>query len=200
MSVNDEHLELDPETRAALDNPEATPRENEPEAKETPAADPAAIATPEPPAKTDPNPAATAGDVRALSEQISETLDLMREEVIRVTHEPFSAEELAEMSGLQGIRDRVLAASGSKNPTVRDFIRISGRGRVHNAIVGGPKEVADQLEQWFAAPACDGFVLSMPVEPRSLRDFVELVVPELQRRGLAKKKYAGPTLRENLNG
>ena len=53
------------------------------------------------------------------------------------------------MSGLQGIRDRVLAASGNKNPTVRDFIRISGRGRVHNAIVGGPKEVADRLEQWF---------------------------------------------------
>src|SRR6202035_2476212 len=60
--------------------------------------------------------------------------------------EPFSADELAEMSGLQGIRDRVLAASGTKNPTVRDFIRISGRGRVHNAIVGGPKEVADRLE------------------------------------------------------
>jgi alkanesulfonate monooxygenase SsuD/methylene tetrahydromethanopterin reductase-like flavin-dependent oxidoreductase (luciferase family) len=112
--------------------------------------------------------------------------------------EPFTAEELAEMSGLQGIRDRVLAASGTKNPTVRDFIRISGRGRVHNAIVGGPKEVADRLEQWFSAPACDGFVLSATHVPGAYEDFVHFVVPELQRRGLFRKDFAGATLRENL--
>jgi alkanesulfonate monooxygenase SsuD/methylene tetrahydromethanopterin reductase-like flavin-dependent oxidoreductase (luciferase family) len=112
--------------------------------------------------------------------------------------EPFSTEELAEMSGLQGIRDRVLAASGSKNPTVRDFIRISGRGRVHNAIVGGPKEVADRLEQWFSAPACDGFVLSATHVPGAYEDFVRFVVPELQRRGLFRKDFSGVTLRENL--
>jgi FMN-dependent oxidoreductase (nitrilotriacetate monooxygenase family) len=112
--------------------------------------------------------------------------------------EPFSAGELAEMSGLQGIRDRVLTASGSKNPTVRDFIRISGRGRVHNAIVGGPKEVADRLEQWFAAPACDGFVLSATHVPGAYEDFVRFVVPELQRRGLFRKDFSGTTLRENL--
>ena len=61
--------------------------------------------------------------------------------------EAFTDAEIAEMSGLQGIRDRVLAVK--KNPTVRDFIHFSGRGRVHNPIVGGPKEVADRLEQWF---------------------------------------------------
>jgi alkanesulfonate monooxygenase SsuD/methylene tetrahydromethanopterin reductase-like flavin-dependent oxidoreductase (luciferase family) len=102
------------------------------------------------------------------------------------------------MSGLQGIRDRVLAASGTKNPTVRDFIRISGRGRVHNAIVGGPKEVADRLEQWFSAPACDGFVLSATHVPGAYEDFVRFVVPELQRRGLFRKDFSGVTLRENL--
>ena len=112
--------------------------------------------------------------------------------------EPFSAAELAEMSGLQGIRDRVLAESGTKNPTVRDFIRISGRGRVHNAIVGGPKEVADRLEQWFTAPACDGFVLSATHVPGAYEDFVRFVVPELQRRGLFRKDFSGTTLRENL--
>ena len=51
--------------------------------------------------------------------------------------EAFTDAEIAEMSGLQGIRDRVLRASGKKNPTVRDFIQFSGRGRVHNPIVGG---------------------------------------------------------------
>jgi len=59
--------------------------------------------------------------------------------------EPFTDAEMAEMSGLQAIRDRVVHASGKRNPTVREFIHFSGRGRVHNPIVGGPKEVADRL-------------------------------------------------------
>jgi FMN-dependent oxidoreductase (nitrilotriacetate monooxygenase family) len=112
--------------------------------------------------------------------------------------EVFTDEELAGMSGIQGIRDGVLRTSGKKNPTVRDFIHFSGRGRVHNPIVGGPKEVADQLEQWFAAPACDGFVLSATHVPGAYEDFVRFVVPELQRRGLFRREFAGTTLRENL--
>ena len=110
--------------------------------------------------------------------------------------EPFTDEELDAMSGLQGIRDRV--TSVKKNPTVREFIAISGRGRVHNPIIGGPKEVADQLEAWFAAPSCDGFVLSATHVPGAYEDFVRFVVPELQRRGLFRKDFAGTTLRENL--
>jgi len=81
---------------------------------------------------------------------------------------------------------------------VREFIRISGRGRVHNPLVGGPKEVADALEQWFAAPACDGFVLSATHVPGAYEDFVRFVVPELQRRGLFRKDFSGATLRDNL--
>ena len=112
--------------------------------------------------------------------------------------EAFTEQELEDMSGLQGIRDRVLSASGKKNPTVRDFIHFSGRGRVHNPIVGGPKEVADRLEQWFVAPACDGFVLSATHVPGAYEDFVHFVVPELQRRGLFRQQFTGTTLRENL--
>jgi FMN-dependent oxidoreductase (nitrilotriacetate monooxygenase family) len=112
--------------------------------------------------------------------------------------EAFSDDEIAVMSGLQGIRDRVLRAAGKANPTVRDFIRISGRGRVHNPIVGGPKEVADKLEQWFAAPACDGFVVSATHVPGAYEDFVHFVVPELQRRGLFREDFTGATLRDNL--
>jgi FMN-dependent oxidoreductase (nitrilotriacetate monooxygenase family) len=110
--------------------------------------------------------------------------------------EAFTDAELAEMSGLQGIRDRVLAVK--KNPTVRDFITISGRGRVHNPIVGGPKEVADRLEEWFTAPACDGFVVSATHVPGAYEDFVRHVVPELQRRGLFRREFEGTSLRENL--
>jgi FMN-dependent oxidoreductase (nitrilotriacetate monooxygenase family) len=134
-------------------------------------------------------------EIDALS-LLSEALnfDFARKEM----DEPFSDEEIAAMSGLQGIRDRVLHASGKRNPTVRDFIGISGRGRVHNPIVGGPKEVADQFEAWFAAPACDGFVLSATHVPGAYEDFVRFVVPELQQRGLFRRAFAGLTLRENL--
>ena len=111
--------------------------------------------------------------------------------------EAFTDRELAEMSGLQGICDRVLRVK--KNPTVRDFIEISGRGRVHDPIVGGPKQVADRLEQWFVERACDGFVIAASHVPGTYDDFVRFVVPELQRRGLFRKAYSGTTLRENLS-
>jgi hypothetical protein len=58
--------------------------------------------------------------------------------------------------------------------------------------------VADQLERWFTAPACDGFVLSATHVPGAYEDFVRFVVPELQRRGLFRKDFTGTTLRENL--
>src|SRR5262249_47997625 len=112
--------------------------------------------------------------------------------------EAFSDAELNQMSGLQGIRDRVLRASGKKNPTVRDFIAGGGRGRGPNASVGSPREVADRLEQWFVERACDGFVVSATHVPGAYEDFVRFVVPELQRRGLFRRDYAGTTLRENL--
>lgn len=67
-----------------------------------------------------------------------------------------------------------------------------------NTVRGDAKRVADQLEAWYTGQACDGFVLSMPVEPRSLNDFVDLVIPELQRRGLFRIEYAGKTLRSNM--
>ena len=63
---------------------------------------------------------------------------------------------------------------------------------------GTPSQVADEMQEWFES-ACDGFVLSATKIPGTYEDVARLVVPELQRRGLSKKKYAGPTLRENLN-
>src|SRR5262249_48960934 len=112
--------------------------------------------------------------------------------------EAFTDEEMAAISGLQAIRDRVVRASGNKNPTVRDFIHFSGRGRVHDAIVGGPKEICDQLEQWLVECACDGFVVPAPHVPGVWGAFFRFVVPELQRRGLFRPAYAGKPLRENL--
>ena len=112
--------------------------------------------------------------------------------------EPLTTEELQGMQGILGIRDGVLKASGKSNPSARDFVTFSGRGQVHDAIVGGPKEIADRLEETFVGRGCDGFVIAATIVPGSYADFVTHIVPELQRRGLFHKDYAGKTLRENL--
>jgi len=109
----------------------------------------------------------------------------------------FTDEELEGMSGMQAMRDRVMRVIG-RNPTVRDFLEVTRRGRPREAIVGGPKEIADRLEQWFVERACDGYVVGGTHTPGTFEDFVKFVVPELQRRGLYQKDYKGATLRENL--
>lgn len=112
--------------------------------------------------------------------------------------EPLSEADMASMQGLQAIRDRVVQVTGKQTPTPREFVTASGRGRPRLDMVGGPKEVADIMEEWFTAPACDGFVIAASYVPGSYSDFVTHVVPELQRRGLFRKEYAGRTLRDHL--
>jgi FMN-dependent oxidoreductase (nitrilotriacetate monooxygenase family) len=112
--------------------------------------------------------------------------------------EPLTTKELEGMQGILGIRDGVLKLSGKPNPTPRDFIVFSGRGQTQGATVGGPKEIADAMEEVFAARGCDGFVVAATYVPGAYADFVKHVVPELQRRGLFRKDYTGTTLRENL--
>jgi alkanesulfonate monooxygenase SsuD/methylene tetrahydromethanopterin reductase-like flavin-dependent oxidoreductase (luciferase family) len=113
--------------------------------------------------------------------------------------EPFTQAELDSMTGTQGGKDRVLKTlAGKRMPTPRDFITITRRGKLPHPWVGSVKEVADTFEEWFTTPAADGFVVGAPCVPGSYKEFVELVVPELQRRGLFHKEYEGPTLRENL--
>jgi FMN-dependent oxidoreductase (nitrilotriacetate monooxygenase family) len=112
--------------------------------------------------------------------------------------EPFTEAELAGMQGLQAIRDRVVQQCGTTPPTVRDFIVHSGRGRPRMDMVGGAREVADRLEEWFTGGACDGFVISATHVPGTYAEFVRFVVPELQRRALFRREYSGPTLRDHL--
>jgi len=107
--------------------------------------------------------------------------------------------ELQGMTGMLGIRDGVLKRSGKTNPSARDFINFSGRGQTDSAIVGGPKELADYMEDMFANRGCDGFVVAATHVPGAYADFVQHVIPELQRRGLYHKDYTGNTLRENLD-
>ena len=112
----------------------------------------------------------------------------------------FTDDELAGIKGLQALRDRVVASSGKRNPTLRDFVEITGRGTIREFPVfcGTPKRVADEMQAWVEASACDGFVLAATHMPGTYEEFVRLVVPELQRRGVFRKEFTGTTLRENL--
>ena len=65
-------------------------------------------------------------------------------------------------------------------------------------MVGTPEMIADQMEEWLYSDACDGFNIMFPWVPGGLDDFVDRVVPELQRRNLFRREYEGKTLRENL--
>jgi FMN-dependent oxidoreductase (nitrilotriacetate monooxygenase family) len=114
--------------------------------------------------------------------------------------EPLSDEILASMTGLRGFLDRVIELSGTSNPSVNDFVKSSGRGTLREfpVFTGAPAQVADQMESWFQAEACDGFVLAATHMPGAYEDFVNLVVPELQRRGLFREEYVDGTLRDNL--
>ena len=70
--------------------------------------------------------------------------------------------------------------------------------RGHALSIGTPTQVADEMEHWFKDGACDGFNVMPAFQPGSLKDFVDMVIPELQRRGLFRTEYEGATLRENL--
>ena len=112
--------------------------------------------------------------------------------------EPMTDKELASLTGMLTIRDHVIKISGNPNPTVRDFLKHNNRGQTHGSIVGGPKEIADYLEDKFVNRGCDGFVVAATHVPGAYADFVKHVIPELQKRGLYHKDYAGTTLRQNL--
>jgi N-acetyl-S-(2-succino)cysteine monooxygenase len=82
--------------------------------------------------------------------------------------------------------------------TIRQlYKRVYGQ-RGHRVVIGTAAEIADALETWYRAGAADGFNILPLTFPRGLLDFVDLVIPELQRRGLFRKEYEGKTLREHL--
>jgi FMN-dependent oxidoreductase (nitrilotriacetate monooxygenase family) len=109
--------------------------------------------------------------------------------------EPLPA--IPESNASKSTRDRVVALAKRDSLTVRQLAQRLG-GYSGLAFVGTPQTIADQMEQWFVGRGCDGFNVMFPFLPAGLDDFVEKVIPELQRRGLFRVEYEGRTLRENL--
>jgi N-acetyl-S-(2-succino)cysteine monooxygenase len=82
--------------------------------------------------------------------------------------------------------------------TLRDLYNVTAAARGHWVIYGTPQRIADIFEEWFTAELADGFIIMPAYFPGAFEDFVELVVPELQRRDLFRKNYLGSTLRDHL--
>ncbi|MBL8675746.1 MAG: LLM class flavin-dependent oxidoreductase [Rhodospirillales bacterium] len=105
--------------------------------------------------------------------------------------------EIPETNASQSGRERAIALAKRDGLTVRQLAQRLG-GFAGLSFVGTPATIADQMEEWLREEGSDGFNVMFPYLPAGLDDFVDRVVPELQRRGLFRREYEGRTLRENL--
>ncbi|MGA4515828.1 LLM class flavin-dependent oxidoreductase [Solibacillus silvestris] len=107
--------------------------------------------------------------------------------------------DLAAQSNAMKSRIQLFIDSAREaNLSIAQLGRKMHGARGHLEFVGTPAQLADLLELWFNEYACDGFNIMPPVLPDHLTTFVDLVIPELQKRGLFRKEYEGDTLREHL--
>jgi len=104
---------------------------------------------------------------------------------------------IPESNASKTSRQRLVDVAARDKLTVRQLAQRVGAFS-GLAFVGPPKLIADQMEEWLMSRGCDGFNIMFPYLPEGLNDFVDRVVPELQRRGIFRTEYEGKTLRENL--
>ena len=102
------------------------------------------------------------------------------------------------MSGTQGLFDVARRLSERDQLTLRDIGKLYAQGVMLPQFVGTASDIADQIEAGFHGGEADGYILSAAQSPGTFDDFVEHVVPELQRRGLFRREYTGRTLRDHL--
>ena len=104
---------------------------------------------------------------------------------------------IPESNASKTSRQRLVDVAARDKLTVRQLAQRVGAFS-GLAFVGTPTTIADQMEEWLTSYGCDGFNIMFPYLPAGLDDFVDKVVPELQRRGIFRNEYEGRTLRENL--
>jgi FMN-dependent oxidoreductase (nitrilotriacetate monooxygenase family) len=102
-----------------------------------------------------------------------------------------------EVRGHQSRTKLIVELAHRENLTLRQLLRQLAGGRGHQTITGTPTQIADTLEHWFLSGAADGFNIMPQLMAGGLEDFLELVVPELQHRGLFRTEYTGSTLRDH---
>ena len=101
-------------------------------------------------------------------------------------------------TGSQTFHKVLFEAARRANITLRDLYNLTAAARGHWVVCGTPTYIADTLEEWFVEGAADGFNILPPYFPGGFADFVDLVVPELQRRGLFRHEYQGTSLRDHF--
>ncbi len=106
--------------------------------------------------------------------------------------------EIPESDVLSSRVGTLVSAAQRDSLTIRQLYQKFCSTRGHCSLIGTPVDVADQMQAWYEGEAADGFNFIAPWLPGGLDDFVDLVVPELQRRGLYRTAYEGKTLRDNL--
>jgi FMN-dependent oxidoreductase (nitrilotriacetate monooxygenase family) len=110
---------------------------------------------------------------------------------------PLPAELPPTNQSLSG-RERVLTMAAREGLTVGQLAQRFGAHYGGLSMMGTPADIADQMQAWLEQRGCDGFNIMFPFLPEGLDDFVDRVVPELQRRGIFRTEYEGATLRDNL--
>jgi FMN-dependent oxidoreductase (nitrilotriacetate monooxygenase family) len=106
--------------------------------------------------------------------------------------------EMADTNGPLSRQRLLLEAARRDNLTLWELCLLNAGPRGHLLAIGTPAQIADVIEEWFQGEAADGFNVMPALLPGSLTDFVDLVIPELQRRGLVRAEYEGTTLRDHL--
>jgi len=105
--------------------------------------------------------------------------------------------EIPESNASKSSRQALIDLAQRENLTIRQLAQRVGQfGGL--TIVGTPVTIADKMEEWLVNDGCDGFNVMFPYVPAGIDEFVDMVVPELQRRGIFRREYEGKTLRENL--
>ena len=97
-----------------------------------------------------------------------------------------------------GFARAMLAKAQRDHMTLRDLYNLTAAARGHWVLCGSAQTIADTLERWFVEEAADGFNVMPAYFPGAFDDFVDQVIPELQRRGLYRKAYSGTMLRDHL--
>ncbi|CAH1688997.1 hypothetical protein CHELA1G11_20386 [Hyphomicrobiales bacterium] len=106
--------------------------------------------------------------------------------------------DLTETNAGKGRLKNLTELAKRENMSIRQLYQHAAGSRGHWVLRGTPTYIADVLEQWIKEEAADGFVVIPPYLPGTIDSFVELVVPELQRRGIYRNAYEGNTLRDHL--
>jgi FMN-dependent oxidoreductase (nitrilotriacetate monooxygenase family) len=106
-------------------------------------------------------------------------------------------DDIPETNAGQSSREKAIRVAREDNLTVRQLAQRLG-GHSSTCIMGTPEEIADEMEEWLMTRGSDGFTIQFPYVPEGIDDFVDRVIPVLQKRGLFRTEYEGTTLRENL--